>query len=246
MNRENEAAPELPGNWHAALRSLFPSCIPKYAIWTGIAPIAEALAVIARPGTGHMFFPDGGGGDLIAMARSNQADGMLELFSGRQPECPKMLRPRRLRFMHRHHTEMMAHFLLDFDSISTRPEFPDNAGQFCESFARAADGRTFTFTQWKCQLDDAGQPIPEDARPVMRYWHSGTIAIFSIASPYNNRQACGFDAYNAEHMNLERFNAIVAALGTRIAAGGHAGARSPAQHGAAGSCHDIPRADAET
>lgn len=199
-------------NWQAALRKVFPSGVPDAASWTDKHAIAGVLAAIARPSTGHMFYPDHGGDDLVSAISSTQSDDWVELHSDDTDNWPHIVRPASLAFVCPHNCEWMAHFLLKSADISSEPEFPDSASEYFEEYAEASSGKRFTLSQWNNDDDGNGGSLPPDTRRVLKYWKAGTIAIFAKCSPYNQISLPGFDAYSAVHLDEPRFASVVSKL----------------------------------
>lgn len=63
---KNELTEEVSviNNWNATLNKMFPSGVPKYAVWNDVVVISKVLEKLSAKNTNHIFFPNGGGQDL--------------------------------------------------------------------------------------------------------------------------------------------------------------------------------------
>ncbi|MDX3878104.1 hypothetical protein [Achromobacter denitrificans] len=127
-SRNSDVADRLARNWQTALQRVFPAGIPESASWSTREAIVGVLSAIAAPSTGHMFYPDHGGDDLVAAKQSARSEDWVELFSDTSESWPRIVRPQRLSFICPENCVDMAHFLLASGDISVKPEFPDSCG----------------------------------------------------------------------------------------------------------------------
>lgn len=199
-------------NWQAALRRVFPAGVPDFASWKDKGAIMDVLTAIARPSTGHMFYPDHGGDDLVGATKSSKSEDWLEMYSDDNYSWPHIVRPASLSFVCPRNCEWMAHFILKSADISSKPEFPDSASKYFEEYAEAPSGAKFTHSQWDNDDNGDGGSLPSGTRRVLRYWKAGTIAIFAKCSPYNQISLPSFDAYTAVHLDEARFASVVTQL----------------------------------
>ncbi|MFY3530578.1 hypothetical protein [Achromobacter denitrificans] len=211
-SRNLDVVDRLARNWQTALQRVFPAGIPESASWSNREAIVRVLSAIAAPSTGHMFYPDHGGDDLVAAKQSARSEDWVELFSDTSGSWPRIVRPQRLSFICPENCVDMAHFLLASGDISVKPEFPDSCGAFFEEYAEAPSGKKYTHGQWDNDDDGDGGSLPPGTQRILRYWKGSTIAVFAKSSPYNQLNHPSFDAYHAEHLDPNRFPRIVKQL----------------------------------
>jgi serine/threonine protein kinase len=82
--------------WQDVHLRFFPYEVPNQAVWTNIETIVQILDYLGSvDGLNHMFFPDGGGLDMLG-ARLGTEEGTIELICGE--EKAHIVKPRRLIF----------------------------------------------------------------------------------------------------------------------------------------------------
>ncbi len=200
---------ELHAVWNARLVDIFGGNIPERAEWYGpqIVPVLNAVSGSFN----HVFFPDGGGLDLLGCRFSNE--GLLEWATSDSgfDTFVHVCSPVRLLFWNPGPTSREANFILEVSGLP--PVDPDHRGApgAAEEVVELSPGRYIPRYAWD-QGEYQGQRLPQTARLLVRVTQAGRFAIFGKGALYNQFRGGGFDAYNAHHNDPSEFKRIVEQL----------------------------------
>lgn len=196
--------------WFEIQTKLFPTSIPKRVIWENVEDIIKVLKTICYyDNLNHMFFPDGGGLDLVD-ARSSHERDCIELDFG----SVDIVKPKRLIFESFNFKYDWNYFRLELDNL--QPTKVSKTKDFEESYVNKTgredlselsplDYYPYHILENSSYYEEE-YPITDDSRQVTR-WLRGSFVIFSKASVYNSIAA----TYDGRHnkMNTEEFRELI-------------------------------------
>lgn len=210
-----------PRDWKRLIDGLFPIARPVRAKWEKPQEIITVLNQIGSvPSVNHLFFPDGGGQDLLGAAEANES-GLISL------DCDGTnyyVKPESLSFESFGDPEdyQWSYFRLALSPIPATGTYKDfdKAAHVAEELLELSPGEYVNRSSWD-EGEYDGEPLPKEARVIVRLLR-GSVVIFQKSSFYNQLPA----AYLAPHnkVDSERFRQEVAAFrGSGRATGALAG-----------------------
>ena len=198
-----------PRDWKRLIDGLFPIARPLRAKWEHPAQIMDVLNQLGRlPRANHLFFPDGGGQDLLG-ARVAPESGLLSLNCG---GVDRYVKPESLSFESFGDADdyQWSYFRLALFHIPATGIYQhfDKTGHVSEELLELCPGEYAPRSGWD-ENEHNGEPLPRGARLIVRILH-GSLVIFQKSSFYNQLPA----TYLAPHNKVdgEGFRAEVAAL----------------------------------
>lgn len=183
--------------WVELHNIIFPTGTPKRVSWTNIDSICSVLNEVAKvENLNHMFYPDGGGMDLIGVSRASE-EGMIALGSD---SSATLVKPKVLLYESFTYGHQWNYFRLELETIDPIVE----TSSYAEYLVEIEPGRYVERQCWE-DREYEGKPLPINARPVGRYT-GGVFVIFSKRSIYNTVGG-ELDAYDGRHngMSSEEF-----------------------------------------
>ena len=191
--------------WFEVQQKLFPAGFPKRVIWEDLDDIINVLRIVCSyDNLNHMFFPDGGGLDLLDV-RLSAEEGCLELDF----ELIDIVKPKRLIFESFGYDPEWNYFRLELDELSpwaNNDTVEESEAKQSQSLTQVYPGvyedYDFLDTSYHHAADDPDYERPEGMIHVSR-WLRGTFVIFNKRSTYNlNSQT-----YDGRHnkMDTEEF-----------------------------------------
>jgi hypothetical protein len=213
--------------WAGLLKDLFPSGAPTSAQWKGdLSSMSAILNQIASPPrTNHLFFPSGGGMDLLEAMPFDEEAGCLALRTG--DNSFEVLKPSVLLFEAVGSEPDWAYFRLESEPLkpcgvyddeeeADNEEGNENDGDQTESSRKrrkikelvrkseevvlVAPGIYAPRSAWDANEYEA-EPLPETAQLVSRFLSGDPFVIFAKGSLYNMGRYRNFDAYDPEYAN---------------------------------------------
>lgn len=210
---DQEYRRQNPRDWKRLIDGLFPLARPTRAQWEKPAEIMAVLNHIGSvAGVNHLFFPDGGGQDLLGAAVAGER-GLLDL------DCNGVsyyVKPESLSFESFGDRDdyQWSYFrlaLAPLQGTGTYPNFEEQvAGS--EELLELTPGEYVDRSSWDENEHD-GEPLPKRARLVVRLLR-GSLVIFQKTSLYNHLP----ETYLAPHNQVdgEGFRAEIAAFRGKI------------------------------
>lgn len=178
--------------WVELHNIIFPTGTPKRVSWTNIDSICSVLNEVAKvKNLNHMFYPDGGGMDLVGVTRASE-EGMIALGSGLSAD---LVKPKELSYESFTYGHQWNYFRLELETIDPIVE----SSKYAEHLLEIEPGRYVERQCWE-DREYEGKPLPINARPVGRYT-GGVFVIFSKRSIYNTVGG-ELDAYDGRHSNM--------------------------------------------
>lgn len=181
-------------DWTEILNTTFDNNIPEYSRWEDYHDIIKILNLISsEKKSNHMYFPDGGGMDLLSACQSNEL-GLIELHNG----FTDILNPLKLTF-HKTNDSNESYFRLEMKEI--KPMTEGNNTDFSEGVCEISPLKYISLHYLDLGEYD-NMPLPSSARQVTRRL-KGSIIIVGKGSVYNGLRG----VYNGEHnkYNEEEF-----------------------------------------
>ncbi|MEF8683257.1 UNVERIFIED_CONTAM: protein kinase [Bacillus cereus] len=179
-----------PYEWRRIQEELFPTAIPSRVIWEDKEDIVNVLNIIGSiPNLNHMFYPGGGGMDLLKVELATEPDCMT-LYTG----LIDIVKPKRLLFESIGKDSQWNYFRLEISSLN--PIINRNSLGYeqllehdkgYEEYSEYSQGRT-----------------------VDRFFEEGAFVIFQKTSTYNKISA----TYDGRHskMNTDEFKSYIEML----------------------------------
>lgn len=192
--------------WFEIQNQLFPSAFPKRVIWEDIHDIIKILKVICSyDNLNHLFYPSGGGNDLVDVRLSNEED-CIELDF----QLISVVKPKRLLFESFGYDPEWNYFRLETYELQPavpieveEGEEPYHKRYNYEAVSELYPGGYYPYHILEDRAYYAEQyPITEESRQLTRYLR-GSFVIFNKRSPYNLEPS----TYDARHdkMDTEEF-----------------------------------------
>jgi serine/threonine-protein kinase len=188
-----------PLQWREVFNRLFPVGIPLQAIWTNPKEIVAVLNVIGQtPSLNHMFYPSGGGNDLIRARMSPHEEGCIELFAG----LWSLVKPVSLSFEGFLDDQEWCYFRLETGTLmpcGVYEECPDR-----QTLSEAVTEIDYqTYVDYSCWVENCYNDtrLPGRTRPVTR-WFAGAFVIVQKTSFYNLADG-DLDAYSGRHNSMD-------------------------------------------
>lgn len=176
-----------PYEWKMIQEQLFPTVMPSRVIWEDINDIIKILNIIGSiPSLNHMFYPTGGGMDLLEARLANEP-GCLELDAG----FIDIVKPKRLIFESIGKDTQWNYFRLEIANLKPIIEENDLG------------------TEHLTEIEN-GYESYSGGRGVIRYFRESSIVIFQKTSVYNKISG----TYDGRHskVNTDAFKTYVKKL----------------------------------
>lgn len=209
ININNDFIQRNLTEWLEVQNLLFPYSIPGSAEWTKCDEIIEILNLIAeRKSLNHMFYPSGGGNDLIRAELASE-NGFIALVA--YEGSAEILKPKKLTFESFGHDPEWNYFRLECDVIKpTQNSGVLSNSEIMEQIVEIQPGNYIHFTHWDTR-EYQGKSLPQTARIVSRYT-SGSFVFFCKSSTYNHMSET-YDAW--QNMGEEKFKTLIAKFAAR-------------------------------
>lgn len=198
-----------PRDWKRLIDGLFPIARPLRAKWEQPAQIIAVLNQLCSiPRANHLFFPEGGGQDLLG-ARVAPENGLISLNCG---GVDRYVEPASLSFEHFGDADdyQWSYFRLALVHLPATGIYPDfkDAASVSEELLELGPGEYAHRNSWD-ENEHEGEPLPREARLIVRILR-GSLVIFQKTSLYNQLA----ETYLAPHNKVddERFRQQIAAL----------------------------------
>ncbi|MGP0689574.1 protein kinase domain-containing protein [Priestia aryabhattai] len=182
--------------WVELQESLFPTAIPHRVIWENTHDIVKVLNIIGSiDSLNHMFYPSGGGNDLIGAKLSHEQD-LIELNTG----STEVVKPKRLIFESFNYDLQWNYFRLETDSFA--PSGVYNYDNWERHYEYVLEMRPGSYGN-----PEAIEEISGDSRTVARFFKGGDFVIFQKTSIYNKISG----TYDGRHarMNTDQFRGYI-------------------------------------
>ena len=166
--------------WHSVLLEIFPSGIPNFCIWTNKEAIINVLKRLGSfKNSNHLFYPDGGGSDLVDSARSFE-NNCIEIDTG----FNEILSPKSLTF-HSFDDLEWSYFRIELNELKAynANNNHNNKAEFYEELCEIAPSKYISREYWD-ENEYEDKPLPQNARLIARRLQ-GAIVIFGKSSKYN-------------------------------------------------------------
>lgn len=207
--------------WKDVQKELFPSGTPTRAIWQQTDAIVSILQRLSTTDDlNHMFFPNGGGMNLLNAKRSYE-DQCIEMDVG----WTLVVKPKRLVFESFDFKEEWNYFRLETSRIAPTGYYEKVGNQ--EPLTEITPA---TYSDIKCwEFNDYnGKDLPQGTRQVVRVLEEGSFVIFQNLSRYNKIG----DTYDARHnkMSTDEFRTYIGKAVRVVSSGGDSetdGANAP-------------------
>jgi hypothetical protein len=197
---------ESIAEWDRILGALFDGAIPVNAEWTAPAEIVAVLNAVSSR-SNHMFYPDGGGMDLLGAQLDTEGNIEWAVDEGGLQSFVHVARPLKLTFWNPGPYGHEANFIFEVDALA--PVGPETSrGEYVEELTEISAGEYEPLSSWENGHSRNGEPL-DRARRVVRTIKAARYAIFGKGSLYNRHTSTGFDAYSAVHNNPGNFARIV-------------------------------------
>ncbi|MGP2833094.1 protein kinase domain-containing protein [Serratia nevei] len=190
--------------WFEIQNLLFPYSTPNSVEWTKNDEIIKILNLIAeRKSLNHMFYPSGGGNDLVRVEQASEK-GFIALIP--YERCAEILMPKKLSFESFGHDPEWNYFRLECEIIEpTEIPGPISSSAMEEYMIEITPGNYIPPDYWDV-YEYKGQPLPETARIISRYI-KGSFVFFCKSSTYN-RIGLTYDAW--QNVGEEEFRKLIA------------------------------------
>lgn len=181
--------------WLEVQQTIFPTGSPSQATWIDIDSICSVLNEIGnRQSLNHMFYPTGGGMDLLGASKAEE-NGMLALHVG--GSRVEILKPKKLTYESVGFHPQWNYFRLEAAEIEpTGIETEMSNDGTSEYLLEIEPGRYVEYYHWHNGEYD-GEPLPKEARGIGRFL-KGSFVLFSKRSIYNRTS----DTYDARHNKM--------------------------------------------
>ncbi len=181
--------------WLDVQKVIFPTGTPSQATWTDVDSICSILNEIGhRKSLNHMFYPTGGGMDLIGVSKAEEK-GMIALHVCERGA--ELLKPKKLTYESVGYHPQWNYFRLEADEIEpTGVEGALNSAKSSEALLEIEPGKYVEYHHWDIG-EYEGEPLPLTARPIDRFL-KGSFVLFSKRSIYNRTSG----TYDARHNKM--------------------------------------------
>jgi len=186
--------------WTALLEELFPTGVPVSAKWEDLTSISSVLNPIGlQEQSNHMFYPTGGGMDLIGASPFDEESGCLALKTGER--SIEVVKPSALLFESFGDELEWAYFRLECQPMSYSGVYEGQQEGANEEVVLVSPGTYAPRSAWD---DDEyqGERLPSTAQLVVRSVGGGPFVIFAKGSVYNLASGRGSDTYDARHVRM--------------------------------------------
>ncbi len=171
--------------WQDVQERLFPIVLPKRAIWEDISDIVTILKSISFiNGLNHMFFPEGGGLDLLG-AELGKEPGTIELIH--DIHSSSVVKPKRLIF-----ESFNFDWKWEWNYFRLETGILESTGltyvmNNYEALVEIAPLKYISLEEWECDYDDVEErdrKYPTNAKHICRFIN-GDFLIVAKSSTYN-------------------------------------------------------------
>ncbi len=147
-------------SWRGMLEELFPQGLPQTCRWVSLDSIVQVLNLVgSKQNANHMFFPDGGGVDLLGAIRSHELDA-IELQAG----FTTIVKPNELVFNSYHNcTPDWAYFRLECSGLQPSGVYEQNDSFISEWVTEVEHGQYVERSVWDAGFygyDEDGLEVP--------------------------------------------------------------------------------------
>lgn len=186
--------------WTDILEGLFPAGIPESAKWEDVGAMSHVLNLVgSKAQSNHMFYPSGGGMDLLGAFPFNEEPGCLALkVTDRSVEVVK---PTALLFESFGPDLEWAYFRLECEPLSPTGVYKGPQVRGSEELVLVSSGVYAPRSAWDND-DYEGKPLPSTAQLVTRSVGGGPFVVFAKGSSYNLSHGRGSDTYDARHAKM--------------------------------------------
>lgn len=181
-------------DWAKIHQDIFLNVIPTSATWTGTQNIIDILNIIgSSKNTNHLFFPDGGGLDLLGAGHSYE-NGCIELHFG----TDYIIKPKKLTFEAINDSQDFNYFRIEADILERTKINGFSTEKISEQLCELSPAKYVQSHHWD-ENEYNGQKLPDSARRIIRYFE-GSFVIFKKSSPYNKITS----TYDGRHYKFYR------------------------------------------
>jgi hypothetical protein len=194
--------------WSGALDAIFPGGIPQSKQWTDLRTIASVLNMIGQADqSNHMFYPTGGGMDLIGASKYEEEPGCLALQDG--DRSFDVVKPEVLLFESFGPELEWAYFRLECLPMPPTGVYEPGAEGKREEVVLVEPGTYAPRSAWDNNSFE-GEDLTDDAKLIVRSISGGPITIFAKGSTFNfaGGRADAYSGYHAK-MSAEEFKAFI-------------------------------------
>lgn len=188
--------------WLEIQNLLFPMGSPAHAEWTKKEDIINILSVIAeRKSLNHMFYPSGGGLDLVGVEPAGEP-GFISLLVGEQ--SAEILKPKKLCYESFGYDPEWNYFWLESEEIPPIDGVALSLNGFSQYLTELDRGEYTGPEAWETNEYNY-MPLPTTVRRVDRFI-KGAFVFFSKASRYNATSST-YDAW--QNMGEVKFRELI-------------------------------------
>lgn len=194
-----------PIQWQEVQKILFPSILPTRAIWEDIEDIIRVLNILGKiDGLNHMFYPEGGGMDLVG-ARIGREPKTIELIVDRNGKVVDLVKPRRLIFESFGFDTEWNYFRLENEDLT--PSGVYESLVFNHEELLELSPLVYVDRVYSDEGSYNGNPLPKTSRIVDRHF-KGDFVVFQKFSKYNRITV----TYDGRHnkLNTDEFRRYIA------------------------------------
>jgi serine/threonine-protein kinase len=176
--------------WFEIQNLLFPFSAPARAEWNDVREIVSVLNLIAsRQALNHMFYPTGGGNDLISAELAAEEGFIALIVSERSAE---VLKPKKLVYESFGYDPEWNYFWLECEDITPTGITTLGYKGMDEYLIELSPGRYIEPSGWEIN-EYQGVQLPLTSRIISRYI-TGSFVFFCKSSTYNHTSAT-YDAW---------------------------------------------------
>lgn len=180
--------------WLEVQQVIFPTGKPSHATWTDVDSICAVLNEIARRDRlNHMFYPTGGGMDLISVSKAVEENMIALNVSERSAEIVK---PKKLTFESVGYHPQWNYFRLELEEVESTGLNGVSGAVDYEDLLELEPGVYVPYIHWD-EGEYNGESLPPMARPVTRFT-KGSFVLFSKRSIYNRTS----ETYDGRHNKM--------------------------------------------
>lgn len=177
-------------SWIEIQNKIFPIGIPKHCEWTKLEDIISVLNTIGSvDNSNHMFYPTGGGLDMVSSKMSTEAN-CIEINTG----STDILKPKRLLF-ESFNDPIWNYFRIETSELEPTGIYEGKDYQ-SEELVEIETGKFISRSFWD-EGEYQGQKFPQTARVLTRHL-KGSFVIFAKSSYYNRHSS----TYDARHNKM--------------------------------------------
>lgn len=195
--------------WLEIQNILFPSGVPVQAEWKDVSIIVKILNHIAhRDSLNHMFYPDGGGNDLVDVKAAGEK-GFISLYVCER--SADIIKPKKLTFNSFGSDPEWNYFWLECEEVEPHPVSSSFSYKGFNQYLTELSPGVYTLPDAWEHGEYNGNPLPTTAVRVDRYI-KGTFVFFSKSSRYNKTRRT---YENWQNMGEEKFRDLIKSAAER-------------------------------